>query len=454
MWKYHNNSSMKRDPPMSDAPESPDPQDLPEPDQLGDGTPTASLPPGAHDAAREVADSFVASESNDRSDMPVDVVDGPDSDEYEHVSVAGEERQDRPVETVGSAGMNHTHLVVDTLDVPTDETYPPPPIPPAVDVGEGVASDSMVFSEYPAEPAYEPAPVDETIASVPPVMPGSVPPVMPGSVPPVRTRATEQSYIPTFDAEPQQPKKGRKLLTGLVAVALLLAGIAVGIGAQSALTSKNDDDREVVAASDSTPPRTNSVTTPSTDPATTAPPRTNPPTTDPPTTDPPTTRRSTTTRPPRTTTTFNPLNDPSRNWQYLDPGDAFSISESAAGSTLGAIAQSDYGRIESNVSGYWVPQISSKYAGAFIDGYTWDDNDILNDHLQLRTSWGDPVYLLRSSEWAYADDRFLVTIVGIPYTNPDDALAWCVTHSLGPDDCYAKRIYHGERQSGDTKYQS
>ncbi|MCB9390633.1 MAG: hypothetical protein H6512_14050 [Acidimicrobiia bacterium] len=70
------------------------------------------------------------------------------------------------------------------------------------------------------------------------------------------------------------------------------------------------------------------------------------------------------------------------------------------------------------MSGYWVPQISSKYAGAFIDGYTWDDNDILNDHLQLRTSWGDPVYLLRSSEWAYADDRFLVTIVGIPYTNP------------------------------------
>ncbi|MCB9390634.1 MAG: hypothetical protein H6512_14055 [Acidimicrobiia bacterium] len=225
--------------------------------------------------------------------MPVDVVDGPDSDEYEHVSVAGEERQDRPVETVGSAGMNHTHLVVDTLDVPTDETYPPPPIPPAVDVGEGVASDSMVFSEYPAEPAYEPAPVDETIASVPPVMPGSVPPVMPGSVPPVRTRATEQSYIPTFDAEPQQPKKGRKLLTGLVAVALLLAGIAVGIGAQSALTSKNDDDREVVAASDSTR-RAHQLGHHSVHrPATTAPPRTNPPTTDP-----PTTRRSTTTRPP------------------------------------------------------------------------------------------------------------------------------------------------------------
>jgi hypothetical protein len=120
---------------------------------------------------------------------------------------------------------------------------------------------------------------------------------------------------------------------------------------------------------------------------------------------------------------------------------------------LAQIAETDREEVVADLEGKWVPQISSKRAGMEIDGKTWTDEDILADHQALRDQH-PRVRLLWSGDFgSFKQDDFWVTIAGIGYSDPDQALSWCATNGLGPDDCYAKQLNTSGDDEGTTRLQ-
>ena len=120
---------------------------------------------------------------------------------------------------------------------------------------------------------------------------------------------------------------------------------------------------------------------------------------------------------------------------------------------LTQIAETDREEVVADLEGKWVPQISSKRAGMEIDGETWTDEDILADHQALRDEH-PRVRLLWSGDFgSFKENDFWVTIAGIGYSDPDQALSWCATNGLGPDDCYAKQLNTGGDDEGTTRLQ-
>ena len=54
---------------------------------------------------------------------------------------------------------------------------------------------------------------------------------------------------------------------------------------------------------------------------------------------------------------------------------------------------------------------------------------------------------------SFKEDDFWVTVVGIGYSDPEDALAWCSSNGLGPDHCYAKQLNTSGGYEGTTRLQ-
>lgn len=87
----------------------------------------------------------------------------------------------------------------------------------------------------------------------------------------------------------------------------------------------------------------------------------------------------------------------------------------------------------------WVPQLSSKRSGLVVDGISYDYTDILKDHLALRSTYS--ARLVWSGDWStFREKDFYVTMAAVPFSTPADANAWCESHAIDSDNCFAKRL--------------
>lgn len=111
------------------------------------------------------------------------------------------------------------------------------------------------------------------------------------------------------------------------------------------------------------------------------------------------------------------------------------------GPKLRALADDDRAFVSSSLHNLWVPQISSKRVGLQAEGVTWDNAQILREHLLLRQQYPNS-RLLWSGDWPslFSIPDFWVTIVGTPYPDETSAQNWCTDHDLDPDHCFAKFV--------------
>ena len=115
------------------------------------------------------------------------------------------------------------------------------------------------------------------------------------------------------------------------------------------------------------------------------------------------------------------------------------------------MASADQADVEQRLVGAWVPQLSSKKAGLVVDGRALSDQDVLDDHQHLRSTYAD-VRLVWSGDYLSFKGRdFWVTIAGTTFSTADEANAWCETQGLSGDDCFAKRLSHTDGPAGNTK---
>ncbi len=110
---------------------------------------------------------------------------------------------------------------------------------------------------------------------------------------------------------------------------------------------------------------------------------------------------------------------------------------------------SDRARVES-VTGWWVPQLSSKRPGTVDGGIRYDDTAILSHYRGLAAQYPGSA-LLWSGEWpVYKNDDYWVVIVAQPFSTPAQANAWCDAQGFGAGDCLAKNLSHTGGPAGTT----
>ncbi|UVI36012.1 hypothetical protein [Brevibacterium spongiae] len=120
---------------------------------------------------------------------------------------------------------------------------------------------------------------------------------------------------------------------------------------------------------------------------------------------------------------------------------------------LEQLADTDGKEVTNDLDGKWVPQLSSKKVGLEAEGQTWDEEAILEEHQDLREEF-PRVKLVWSGDFSsFKESNFWVTVVGIGYSDPEDALSWCSSHGLGPDSCYAKQLNTSGGHDGTTRLQ-
>lgn len=118
---------------------------------------------------------------------------------------------------------------------------------------------------------------------------------------------------------------------------------------------------------------------------------------------------------------------------------------------LQAIAREDRPSVSAVLADRWIPQISSKRVGLVADGITWDNEAILDQHLQLRNRYPD-VKLLWSGDWSTYDGRnYWVTVVGLYSDDPYDVLSWCIDQGFDRNNCIAKIVSTTHPIAGSTK---
>ena len=117
------------------------------------------------------------------------------------------------------------------------------------------------------------------------------------------------------------------------------------------------------------------------------------------------------------------------------------VAEADAAGNLRWQADHDRPTVVSSVSGYWVPQVSSKRLGLYAEGMTWGSPDIVQEFFSLRQQFPQAL-LLFSDDWPVFDagGSWWVTIVGIPFTTAEEANAWCDSQGLDGEHCFAKYI--------------
>ncbi|GGC42785.1 hypothetical protein GCM10010974_26470 [Brevibacterium sediminis] len=136
-----------------------------------------------------------------------------------------------------------------------------------------------------------------------------------------------------------------------------------------------------------------------------------------------------------------------------EPTEAESALPDDPKKALKQLADTDGQTAKSELNGKWVPQLSSKRVGLEAEGKTWDEESILEEFEGLREEF-PRVKLLWSGDFnSFKEDNFWVTVVGIGYDDPEDALSWCSSHGLGPDSCYAKQLNTSGGHDGTTRLQ-
>ncbi|WP_019931269.1 hypothetical protein [Nocardia sp. BMG111209] len=128
-------------------------------------------------------------------------------------------------------------------------------------------------------------------------------------------------------------------------------------------------------------------------------------------------------------------------------------AESIARAALPAIADADRPAVAGQLADRWVPQLSSKEHGRFAEGITWNDAEILREHLQLRLRYPN-VRLVWSGSWStFSGQYFWITSAGVTFADAGGALDWCRSNQLDPDHCYAKVISTTHPVDGSTAFQ-
>lgn len=105
------------------------------------------------------------------------------------------------------------------------------------------------------------------------------------------------------------------------------------------------------------------------------------------------------------------------------------------------IQAADSATVASIPDGAWLPQISSKQVGLVVNGVTFGDQEILDDHQALRAAYPGVVLLWSGDFKTFVYPDFWVTLVASQVTDaPEPVLAWCAQQGLDNDHCYAKRL--------------
>jgi serine/threonine protein kinase len=119
---------------------------------------------------------------------------------------------------------------------------------------------------------------------------------------------------------------------------------------------------------------------------------------------------------------------------------------------LRQIAAGDRSVVAAQLADRWVPQLSSKRPGVVDAGVVWDNAMTLQEHQQLRARYSN-VRLLWSGDWStFSASNFWVTVVGVTYSNPAGALAWCRGNGFDRDHCVAKVVSMTHPVDGSTAY--
>ena len=128
------------------------------------------------------------------------------------------------------------------------------------------------------------------------------------------------------------------------------------------------------------------------------------------------------------------------------------VAEASAADNLRWQADHDRSTVVSRVSGYWVPQVSSKRPGLYAEGMTWGSPAIMQEFFSLRQQFPEAL-LLFSDDWPVFDagGSWWVTIVGIPFTTAEEANAWCDSQGLDGEHCFAKYVDTTGSSEGTTR---
>lgn len=219
--------------------------------------------------------------------------------------------------------------------------------------------------------------------------------------------ADEQQYAQGYPYQQPQAARPKKRggLIAIFAVVVIVLGVGIGWGAAKLFPNGNDDKTNVAASEE-----------PKSEDASSADPSASP----------------------------SGASEPTETEAALpdDPKKA-----------LDQIVKTDGKTVRSDLVGKWVPQLSSKKLGLEAEGKTWDEEAILEEHQELREEF-PRVQLVWSGDFkSFKQNDFWVTIVGIGYDDPEQALSWCSSHGLGPDSCYAKQLNTTGDDEGTTRLQ-
>ena len=100
----------------------------------------------------------------------------------------------------------------------------------------------------------------------------------------------------------------------------------------------------------------------------------------------------------------------------------------------------------------WVTQVSAKNVGLETDGKTWTARDILDEFETNRVKYPGAI-LIHSGDWdSYKDERYWVTIIDTPYSDPEPALDQCRSWGLDRNHCLAKRLVKDGSPTDNSAY--
>jgi serine/threonine-protein kinase len=102
-----------------------------------------------------------------------------------------------------------------------------------------------------------------------------------------------------------------------------------------------------------------------------------------------------------------------------------------ASNQLSALASDDAGFVSEVLAGRWVAQLSSKKPGTIDDGIQYDDQAILNEHLELRRDYNAKI-LTKSGYW--------VTVAPLVFLDQESANDWCRAVGRDTDHCFAAQL--------------
>jgi len=118
-----------------------------------------------------------------------------------------------------------------------------------------------------------------------------------------------------------------------------------------------------------------------------------------------------------------------------------------------AIQAADSATVATIPDGAWLPQVSSKQTGLVVDGVTFGDQEILDDHQSLGAAYPGVVLVWSGDFRTFVYPDFWVTLVASQvHDAPEPVLAWCAQQGLDNDHCYAKRLSATTAYEPDSKH--